>query len=184
MPKLTKKKLTLLTGEKTSSLKVKSVLGKVKWKSSNNKIATVSSSGVVKGKRKGKVTITAIYGGYKLHCTVNVEKLEEKVPGKINASSIKRVSVSEDCFHATYKWKKVKGASGYQVAVDVDGISHFELGKYSTKKNKVKMWVPTIEDGYDNYKIKVRAYKIIRGKKIYGKWSVSSKFPTFFGRYY
>lgn len=46
----------------------------VKWKSSNKKIATVSSDGIVTGKKPGTVTITASFSGIKKTCVVNVEK--------------------------------------------------------------------------------------------------------------
>ena len=54
----------MLVGQKYR-LKVKKVkpnkaTKKVKWKSSNKRIATVSNSGVVKAKRAGTVKITAI----------------------------------------------------------------------------------------------------------------------------
>jgi len=46
----------------------------VVWTSSNQAIATVSSDGVVKGKKKGKVTITATsWNGKKVKCTVTVK---------------------------------------------------------------------------------------------------------------
>ena len=47
--------------------------GKVTWSSSNKKIATVSSTGVIKGIKKGKATITAKAGGNTFKCTVTVK---------------------------------------------------------------------------------------------------------------
>jgi len=44
------------------------------YKSSNTKIATVTNSGQVKGKKAGKVTITATYNGKKYKCIVQVCK--------------------------------------------------------------------------------------------------------------
>ena len=64
-PKLNKKKVTLYVG-KSVRLKVKGAGKKVKWKSSNKKIATVSSKGKVKAKKKGKAKITAKFGKKKL----------------------------------------------------------------------------------------------------------------------
>ena len=57
----------------TRKLKVNGTSKKVKWTTSNKKIATVSSKGVVTAKAKGKATVTAKVAGKKLKCTVNVE---------------------------------------------------------------------------------------------------------------
>lgn len=52
---------------------------KIKWKSSNKKVATVSSKGIVKGKKAGKAKITATAGKKKAVCTVTVKKIKKKV---------------------------------------------------------------------------------------------------------
>lgn len=46
----------------------------ITWKSLNPSIATVTSTGVVTGKRPGKATITASAGGTTARCTVTVKK--------------------------------------------------------------------------------------------------------------
>ena len=59
----------------TLQLKIKNVkASKVRWKSGNKKVATVSSKGLVKAKKTGKATITARVGGKKYTCKVVVEK--------------------------------------------------------------------------------------------------------------
>lgn len=55
---LNQKKLTLRVGQ-TERLKVRGTTRKVKWSSSNKKVAAVSKEGVVKAKKKGKAVITA-----------------------------------------------------------------------------------------------------------------------------
>lgn len=60
--------------KKTVTLKVSGTIGKVTWKSSNNKIATVSSLGVVKGISKGSATITATVSKSTLRCKVTVKQ--------------------------------------------------------------------------------------------------------------
>lgn len=79
---LNKKKVTLKRGKKLT-LKLKNASGKIKWKSSNKKIATVSSKGKVKvkkkikaltKKKKVKVTITATYKKKKYKCVITVKR--------------------------------------------------------------------------------------------------------------
>lgn len=75
--KLNKKKKTIRAGKKyrlRASLWPSRLNGKVKWRSSNKKIATVTKSGVVKAKKKGKVRIYASYGTWKKSCLVTVKK--------------------------------------------------------------------------------------------------------------
>ena len=61
---LNKKKVTIRVG-KSVRLKLKNAKKKVKWKSANKKIATVSAKGVVRGKKAGKTKITAKCKGKK-----------------------------------------------------------------------------------------------------------------------
>ncbi len=71
---LDKKTATVYTG-KTVTLKATSndKDAKVTFKSSNEKVATVSSTGVVKGVKAGTATITATYGNAKATCKVTVK---------------------------------------------------------------------------------------------------------------
>lgn len=78
------KKLTLKAKKRTlkvkRTLKLKARLseksaGRITWKSSNKKIATVSANGTVKALRKGKVTITArTYNNKKAKITLTIKK--------------------------------------------------------------------------------------------------------------
>ena len=76
-PKLNKTKLTLtITKKKTKptyKLKVKNASGKVKWKTSNKRVATVSKSGKVTAKNKGTAVISAKAGKRTLRCKVTVK---------------------------------------------------------------------------------------------------------------
>ena len=71
--KLNKKKVTLYVG-KSTTLKVKGTKKKVKWSSNKKSVATVSSKGKVKAKKKGTATITAKVGKKKYKCKVTVKK--------------------------------------------------------------------------------------------------------------
>ncbi len=80
---LKKTKITLTAG-KTYTLKLLDKKGKtisatkVKWKTANKKIATVSKKGKITAKKKGNVKITATYKGKKYTCTVTVKKASTK----------------------------------------------------------------------------------------------------------
>ncbi len=70
----------------------------------------------------------------------------------------------------TLKWKKVNGAKGYQVQYS---------GREWGEKNYGGIYTDTTKDSYyhiggsciDKFKIRVRAYKVVNGKKVYGPWS-------------
>ena len=90
---ITVKRLTLTQGT-TYKLKVKGVKGKVKWTSSNKKIAKVTKKGKVKGIKPGNVTITAKVGKKKYKCAVTVQKKKTKtvaVKKTTQSGSIKTV---------------------------------------------------------------------------------------------
>lgn len=82
--KLNKKKLTLKKGKKyqlkitvkpNNKATVKLAKSKLKWKSSNKKVVTVSKKGKLKAKKKGKATITVKYSNkIKATCKVTVKK--------------------------------------------------------------------------------------------------------------
>lgn len=71
--KLNKKSISLNVG-KTYTLKASGTKGKITWTSSKKSVATVSSKGVVKAKKKGTAVITAKYGKKKLTCKVTVKQ--------------------------------------------------------------------------------------------------------------
>lgn len=70
--KLNKKKLTMTVGQKYQ-LKLNGTKEKVKWSSSDKKIATVSKKGLIKAKKAGKVKITAKVGKKTYTCKITVK---------------------------------------------------------------------------------------------------------------
>ncbi len=71
---LNKYKKKLYVGE-SFQLKVIDKKGKVKFTSSNKKIATVNSKGLIRGKKRGSCTITAKVDGKKYKCKVTVTNM-------------------------------------------------------------------------------------------------------------
>lgn len=80
--KLNYTKKTITPGD-SFKLKLKGANGKVTWKSSNKKVATVNAKGKVTGEKKGTSKITAIYGGKKYTCKVNVKVKYGSISGNI-----------------------------------------------------------------------------------------------------
>ena len=71
----------------------------------------------------------------------------------------------------TFKWKKVKGADGYQVRE-----SYKESGTWYSSNSITKYcFYETGGTDITDIKIKVRAYKTVKGKKKYGSWSSVKK---------
>lgn len=76
--KLNKSTLSLNVG-KTYTLKLLNASGTVKWVSSNKKIVSITSKGIVKAISAGKATITAAYKDKKYKCSVTVKAKTVKI---------------------------------------------------------------------------------------------------------
>lgn len=74
-------------------------------------------------------------------------------------------------------WSKVGGASGYQVMWST--YKNFSKN-YKTKSVKAKSLSKTVTAAQSKktYYVRVRAYKIINGKKVYSQWSSTKKVKT------
>lgn len=70
--RINKTKYTMKKGS-TYTLKITGTKKKVKWTSSNKKVATVNSKGKVTAKKKGTCTITAKIGNKKYKCKITVK---------------------------------------------------------------------------------------------------------------
>ncbi|MBR0398977.1 MAG: Ig-like domain-containing protein [Eubacterium sp.] len=72
---LNRNAMTITAGQtKTLTATVKNYSGKVKWKSSDKRVASVSSGGKVKAKKAGTAVITVTAGSRKAVCKVKVKK--------------------------------------------------------------------------------------------------------------
>lgn len=70
----------------------------------------------------------------------------------------------------TLEWKKVKGADGYQVQKysrsPYSNWYKFPTVSQATCSTSIEFSHISLE-----FKARVRAYKIVKGKRVYGKWS-------------
>ncbi len=104
--KLNKTKASVYNG-KTLKLKVSGTKKKVKWSTSNKKIATVNKKGVVTPKKPGTVKITAKVAGKTLTCKVTV-----KSP---LSASVSKLTVKERQTKSITVTFKLKGTIYYEI---------------------------------------------------------------------
>ena len=158
----------------TFSLNVKRLgTGKITYKSSNPKVAKVDSYGKVTTLKPGNATITVkvkdtdqYKGGTK--------KTKVKVRFHLGKPQITKVYQRNN--YASYQayWKKVTGASGYEIEwrysawVD-DSVGYRVEDKVfsTTGLNYYYTPNPAITDEFD---VRVRAYIIVNGQRMYGSW--------------
>ena len=115
-PGITAKVSQVYVGKKATIKVTKTkVTGKVTFKSSNKKVATVNSKGVITGKKAGKAVITVKVGKYTKKLTVKVKKPSFKLvkssaklkKGKKTTIKVKAAPVSK----VTYKTSNKKVAT-------------------------------------------------------------------------
>ncbi|MGF6376700.1 hypothetical protein M2140_001778 [Clostridiales Family XIII bacterium PM5-7] len=101
---------------------------------------------------------------------------------KVQPATVKNLSVplggkdSEPYSHTPQPtWSKVTGATGYQVYRTIEGKNTWKKVATTTKT----YWRDAIKTGfrsYENYEYKVRAYRTVKGKKVYGYFSAKNKY--------
>ena len=168
--KLNKKSVSLNVG-KTYTLKATGTKGKITWTSSNKSVATVSSKGAVKAKKKGTAVITVKYGKKKLKCTVTVKKAktvinkstlkgtwEVDVPMtvKVNKTSIRWIYGSAFYYGNAMKYAN-NGSFLYYVGAGNGGKGSYKIGS-----NSITYSVRTYEEG----SLEKGTIKVIKGKNI------------------
>ena len=170
--KVSKKSYTKAYGSKAFSLGAKTATGeKLKYATSNKKVVTVSTAGKITVKGIGKATITITSpesASYKAATPVKVTITI--TPKSVKLSTVK--SIKTKAIKVT--WKKDKSVTGYEILYSQK--SNFKGAKKVTvTKNKTVS--ATIKKLTKNktYYVKVRAYKTVKGKKIYGAYSSVKK---------
>lgn len=147
--------------------------GKLSYKSSDTKVAAVSSDGRVTLKGPGRATITitaaatASYNGATKRVTITVKP--KKTTGLKVKKGKKRMTVS---------WKRDKKATGYQLTYAQN--KKFKKGRKNITISKNKTTKKTVKKlkAKKTYYVKVRAYKSVGKTKLYGAYSGVKKVKT------
>ncbi len=142
---------------KTPSVTVKDSEGNILKKDTDYTVKYSSGR-----KSIGKYTVTITFKGK----YSGTKKLTFKIVlGKVSLSKVTAGNKS-----ATPVWNTVSGASGYEVKYSTS--SKFKNAKTATVKKGAskKKTIKKLTKG-KKYYFKIRAYKIVDGKKVYGAWS-------------
>lgn len=114
--RISKGSKTILKGQ-TFTLYVKGTGKKAKWSSSKQSVASVSSSGVVRGKKAGKAVITAKIGKKKYKCKVTVRQPVSRITLNKTSVSLKKGKTAQlkanvkpgNAYKKTITWKSSNG---------------------------------------------------------------------------
>lgn len=135
----------LIVKKKKSTLKLKKYSGTVKWKTTNKKVVSVSSKGVVKGKKTGNALVYAKVKGQYFGCAVSV--ITKKMKTIVNkAYSLGRGKYSQpkrmkkgyyDC--SSLVWRAYKKGKIYLGNKHIAPVAA-DIAKYfvRTKKRRIK----------------------------------------------
>lgn len=165
------------TTNKLSWTKDANVTGYEIWRSTKktsgfSKIATISKNSTVSYEDKSLKTGTKYYYQIRKYGKVDgktvyspyVLKELQAAPAQMK---VKSVTAASKAF--TVKWDKVSDATGYEVQYskksNFSGATIKTVGKNSTVSLKASGSAKT------KYYVRIRAYKTVNGKKIYGNWS-------------
>lgn len=111
-------------------------------------------------------------------------KKSGKKTAELSAQKLKAVTVtaapkftsaarSKNGKNITLKWKKVSGASGYEIQMSTKAKSGFK--KLTTAKAKATSYTRKSLSKSKTYYFRMRTYKTINGKKFYSSWSAVKK---------
>ena len=134
-PAISAKKKTVYYKSKVT-LKINNYKGKVKWSTSNKKVATVNSKGEVTGVALGECTITAKAGKKTYKCTVIVKdrNVSSSVGIKVNGGGY--FVKGESTAKVTVKPKKYNAAKATVVIKNASGTTVYKKTLTQLEKNK------------------------------------------------
>ncbi len=144
------------------------VAAKASYASSNEKVATVDANGKVTFTGVGAAIITATFTleSYDVVAAQTVFTVNAPAVAKAKLSKVKNKAKKK----AVVKWKRVAGASGYQV--------YYKSGKKAKTKtvssSAKKLVLKKLKKG-KKYTVKIRAFKTVLGQNFYGAWSSAKK---------
>ena len=140
-----------------------------------SRIATVSGKSLTDAKLKtGKTYYYKVRGYAKIKDTDVYSKYSAVKSVKTSLGKVSSLKLETGKAKATVKWSKVKGASGYKIYRSTKKSSGFKCVKTVKSGTTVKYVNKNLKKGQDYY-YKVRAYRTVDGKNVYGAYSSVKK---------
>lgn len=133
------KKVKIIVGKKVT-LKLVGIKGKAKWTTSNKKVATVTSKGVVKGNKAGTAKIKATVNKKTYTCTVTVKNAAKKATTK---KATKKTAIKTVKKGLNYK---ATITAGETLTLKLTGLKGYYVSWGTTNPHIV-----TVNDGDRNY---------------------------------
>ncbi len=144
------------------------------YKSSNTKVATVSSAGKVTIKGVGKATITINAAADETYMAADAVKVTVKVNPK--GTTISKVTAASKGFKVTWK-KQATQTTGYQIRYSLKSSMANSTTVTISKTTTVSKKVTKLK-AKKKYYVQVRTYKTVSGTKYYSKWSAKKSTTT------
>jgi len=106
-----------------------------------------------------------------------LEKEPQKVTKttKVKVAKVKKLKVKKKSKTSIkINWKRIRKVNGYQIAIKMGKKGKFKKIKLIKKNKKTSFVKKKLKRG-KKYYVKVRAYKLVNGKRVYGKYSAIKK---------
>ena len=140
-----------------------------------SRIATVSGKSLKNVNLKtGKTYYYKVRAYAKINDTDVYSKYSAVKSVKMSLGKVSSLKLETGKAKVTVKWSKVKGASGYKIYRSTKKSSGFKCVKTLKSGSTVKYVNKNLKKGQDYY-YKVKAYRTVDGKKVYGAYSSVKK---------
>ena len=148
--------------------------GKLTHKSSNKKVATINSKGLVTFKGIGATTITTTQAATSYYAKSSATYTLKIVP---DAPKIKTIKAGKGSLKVRWRKLSAKQSSGYEVRCATTKSMKKAVKKTVKGAKKSSLKVSKLKKG-KKYYVQVRAYKKVGGKTYYSSWSKAKTVKT------
>lgn len=140
--------------------------GKLSYRSSNTKVASVSSAGKVTVKGVGSASITITAAATKQHYSASKKVSITVLPQGTKLRTVKPLKGRK----ARVTWRRSRAAGGYQIQYSRFKSMKKAKKKTVTKNRTTRKTISKLKKG-KTYYFRIRTYKKAGGKKYYSAWS-------------